>query len=84
MKFLLLLAGAWALTASPVFAQTVVPGAEPEARPVIPTGVTDAGSPRAHRRAQKVPNLDRQEKKMMRKMGKVNSTPEGMPKMKRN
>lgn len=81
MKSLLLLATAFALATGAASAQTVVsgasapgpaiPGTLPNGQTGIPATATDGGSPRAKSRSQKVPNLDRQDKKMMRKMGKV-------------
>jgi hypothetical protein len=81
MKSFLLLAAAFVLTTSATLAQTVVPGSSvpgpvvpgtlPNGQTGIPTSVSSAGSPRAKSNSQKVANLDRKDKKMMRKMGKV-------------
>ncbi|TDN39936.1 hypothetical protein E4631_05795 [Hymenobacter sp. UV11] len=70
MKSFLLLAAACALTASAALAQTTVPpGTVPGDQPVVTPDMTNAGSPRAPKRAAKVPGLDHHDQKRMRKMG---------------
>ncbi len=83
MKSLLILAGALLLTASDALAQTVIPpGTVPGAQPVNTPDMSNAGSPRAHARTEKVPNMDRRDQKKLRKMGKVKTNPEGTMKTK--
>jgi len=72
MKSFLLLAGACALTASAALAQTAVPpGTVPGALPVVTPDMTNAGSPRAKSRDEKVPGLSHRDEKRLRKLGKV-------------
>lgn len=81
MKSFLILAGALALSTSAALAQTVVsgtstpgtavPGTVSSAQPAAPIGDSNAGSPRARGHVAKAPNMTREDKKMMRKMGKV-------------
>jgi len=75
MKYLLLLSGALALTASTALAQTAVPANVPGALPVTPPNATSAGSPRGHSRDQEIPDLDRRDKKRLRKINKVKPSP---------
>jgi hypothetical protein len=78
MKFFLLLTGACALTCSAALAQTSVPpGTVPGSLPVVTPDMTNAGSPRAPKRAAKVPNLTRQDQKKLRKMGKMKPGADG-------
>lgn len=71
MKYLLLLSAALALPAGPALAQTAVPANVPGALPVTPPNATAAGSPRGHSRDQEIPDLDRRDKKRLRKINKV-------------
>ncbi|AMR27046.1 hypothetical protein A0257_07930 [Hymenobacter psoromatis] len=79
MKSFLLLAGILAYSTSAALAQTVLPSGA-----VAPTGVTspatgvpttpatrDGDSPRAARHDKKVPGLNHQDRKQMRKMDKM-------------
>lgn len=79
MKYVSLLTGALALTASFVLAQTAVPANVPGALPVPPPDATSAGSPRGHSRDQEVPGLDRRDKKRLRKINKVKPSPSKKP-----
>ena len=77
MKVLLLLAALWGTTGA-ALAQTVVPpGTVPGAQPVVTPDMTNAGSPRAPKHRDKVPNMSRQDQKRLRKMSKVKATPDG-------
>ena len=80
MKFLLLLGGALALSTNATLAQTAVPGSVPGSLPVTPPNISSAGSPRAHRRTEKVPGMSRSDKKRLRKLAKVPTNPEGATK----
>jgi hypothetical protein len=79
MKFIFLLL-AFALSASAALAQTAVPANVPGALPVSPPDATSAGSPRAHRRTEKVPGMTHSDKKRLRKLAKVPANPEGTSK----
>jgi hypothetical protein len=80
MKNLLLLTGFLALTASLALAQTAVPANVPGALPVTPPNATSAGSPRGHSRDQEIPDLDRRDKKRLRKINKVKLSSSEKPK----
>jgi len=80
MKYFLLLAGALGLSTNAAQAQTAVPANVPGALPVVPPNASEAGSPRAHRRTEKVPGTTHREKKRLRKLAKVPTNPEGTPK----
>jgi opacity protein-like surface antigen len=81
MKSFLMLAGALVLSTSAAFAQTVVsgtttpgtavPGTVSAGQPATPIGDSNAGSARGRGRHATAPNMTREDKKMMRKMGKV-------------
>ena len=84
MKSFLILAGILAYNTSAALAQTVLPSGA-----VAPTGMAspttgvptvpatrDGDSPRATRHDKKVPGLNRQDRKQMRKMDKMHYTPE--------
>lgn len=53
----------------------VTPGTVPGAQPLSTPATRDAGSPRAARHDEKVPGMSREDKKRMRKMGKVRYSP---------
>jgi hypothetical protein len=81
MKLFLMLAAAFALSATAALAQTVVSGSTvpgPVASPETnsPAGVSNGGSPRARGHVADAPNMTREDKKMMRKMGKVKYKPD--------
>jgi hypothetical protein len=59
-------------TVSPTTGVPITPGAVPGAQPVVPPATRDGGSPRAARHDEKVPGMNRQDRKQMRKMGKMN------------
>jgi hypothetical protein len=80
MKHLLLLSGALALTTSRALAQTAVPANVPGALPVTPPNATSAGSPRGHSRDQEIPDLDRRDKKQLRRINKVKPSSDKRPK----
>lgn len=82
MKSIFTLACACTLSASAALAQTAVPGNVPGAVPVTPPDATSAGSPRAHRRTEKVPGMTHRDKKRLRKLAKVPTNPEGAQKVK--
>jgi len=76
MKSLLMLAAAFVLSAGAAHAQTVVsgttvPGPVPSPENTAPVNTSNGGSPRARGHVAKAPNMTREDKKMMRKMGKV-------------
>jgi hypothetical protein len=48
-----------------------MPANVPGALPVPPPNATNAGSPRGHSRDQEIPDLDRRDKKRLRKINKV-------------
>lgn len=77
MNYFLLLTGTLALTASAALAQTAVPSNVPGALPVTPPNATSAGSPRGHSRDQEIPDLDRRDKKRLRKINKVKPSSSG-------
>lgn len=70
MKQFLLLSAALVLCIA-ARAQTAVPANVPGALPVPPPNATSAGSPRGHSRDQEIPDLDRRDKKRLRKINKV-------------
>lgn len=78
MNFSLLIGGALVLSASVAQAQTR--GNVPGSLPVTPPEVSSAGSPRAHRRTEKIPGMTRREKKRLRKLAKVPANPQGASK----
>lgn len=78
MKYVLLLAIASLLTASAAPAQTR--GNVPGSLPVAPPETSSAGSPRAHRRTEKIPGMTHREKKRLRKLAKVPANPQGASK----
>jgi hypothetical protein len=49
----------------------VTPATVPGSQPLVTPATRDAGSPRAARHDEKVPGMDRQDKKRLRKMGKM-------------
>lgn len=77
---MLILAGGFASASAS--AQTAVPANVPGALPVVPPTAASAGSPRAHRRTEKVPGMTQREKKRLRKLAKVPANPEGTQKIK--
>lgn len=78
MKRLLLVAGALTFSASAALAQTAGPRTNvPGALPVAPPDAASAGSPRAHRRTEKVPGMRHSDKKRLRKLAKVPANAEG-------
>jgi len=93
MKYLLLLAAALAGSTSAALAQTVLPsGAVAPTGAVAPDGAiiapsmvpgsqrvnaADGGSPRAHRRDQKAPGMSHEDRKELRKLGKVRPSADG-------
>lgn len=78
MNFSLLVVGALALSISAAHAQTR--GNVPGSLPVTPPEVSSAGSPRAHRRTEKIPGTTHREKKRLRKLAKVPANPQGASK----
>jgi len=80
MKYISLLTSALALTAHLALAQTAVPANVPGALPVTPPTTASAGSPRGHSRDQEIPDLDRRDKKRLRKINKVKPSPSKPPK----
>jgi hypothetical protein len=80
MKTFVLLTSVGMVAATMALAQTAVPATIPGALPVVPPNATDAGSPRAHRRTEKVPGMSRSEKKRLRKLAKVPANPQGASK----
>jgi opacity protein-like surface antigen len=81
MKSFLMLAAAFVLSASAAHAQTVVsgstvPGPVPSPENTAPVSTSNGGSPRARGHVADAPNMTREDKKMMRKMGKVKYKPE--------
>ncbi len=61
---------------SPTTGVPITPGTVPGAQPAVTPATRDAGSPRASRHDEKVPGMSRQDRKRIRKMGKMNYTPE--------
>lgn len=55
----------------PTTGAPVTPATVPGAQPVVTPATRDAGSPRAARHDEKVPGMSRQDKKRLRKMGKM-------------
>ncbi|RZK29805.1 MAG: hypothetical protein EOO63_08255 [Hymenobacter sp.] len=53
----------------------VTPATVPGAQPLSTPATRDGGSPRASRHDEKVPGMSREDKKRMRKMGKVKYSP---------
>lgn len=51
--------------------QLITPGTVPGSQPLSTPDTRDAGSPRAARRARKVPGLSRQDRRQNRKMDKM-------------
>lgn len=80
MKTFVMLAGASVVAATIALGQTAVPANVPGALPVTPPTAASAGSPRAHRRTEKVPGMSRSEKKRLRKLAKVPANPQGASK----
>lgn len=81
MKVLVSLVIASLLTATLALAQTAVPANVPGALPVPPPDAASAGSPRAHRRTEKLPGMTHRDKKRLRKLAKVPANPEGAQKI---
>ena len=81
MKVFVLRAIASLFTATLALAQTAVPANVPGALPVPPPSAASAGSPRAHRRTEKLPGMTRRDKKRLRKLAKVPANPEGTQKI---
>lgn len=54
--------------------QVITPGTVPGSQPLSTPDAQDGGSPRASRRARKVPGLDRQERRQNRKMDRMHYT----------
>jgi len=50
---------------------TVTPATVPGSQPLSTPATRDGGSPRASRKDEKVPGMSRQDKKRLRKMGKM-------------
>lgn len=71
MNYFLLLSAALVLCTTAAPAQTAVPANVPGALAVPPPNATNAGSPRGHSRDQEIPDLDRRDKKRLRKINKV-------------
>jgi hypothetical protein len=65
--------GAVAPTGSvaPATGVPITPATVPGAQPLSTPATRDAGSPRASRRDEKVPGMSREDRKRIRKMGKV-------------
>lgn len=55
----------------PTTGAPVTPATVPGAQPVVTPATRDAGSPRAARHDEKVPGMSREDRKRIRKMGKV-------------
>ena len=55
---------------------TLTPGTVPGSQPLATPNMRDAGSPRASRRREKVPGMSRQDRKELRKLGKVRAMPD--------
>jgi hypothetical protein len=53
----------------------VTPATVPGAQPLSTPATRDGGSPRASRHSEKVPGMSREDRKRMRKMGKVKYSP---------
>jgi hypothetical protein len=70
MKAFVMLTSVGVLAATIALAQTAVPANVPGALPVVPPNASDAGSPRAHRRTEKLPGMSHSEKKRLRKLAK--------------
>jgi hypothetical protein len=81
MKAFASLAIASLFTATLALAQTAVPANVPGALPVTPPNAASAGSPRAHRHTEKLPDMTHREKKRLRKLAKVPTNPEGTQKI---
>jgi hypothetical protein len=56
---------------APATGVPITPGTVPGAQPLSTPATRDAGSPRAARRDRKVPGMTREDRKRIRKMGKV-------------
>lgn len=54
----------------------ITPGTVPGSQPVVAPDMGDGGSTRARRRDEKIPGLNHQDRKELRKMGKVRAVPE--------
>jgi hypothetical protein len=80
MKTFVMLTSVSVLAATIALAQTAVPANVPGALPVVPPNASDAGSPRAHRRTEKLPGMSHSEKKRLRKLAKVPANPQGSSK----
>jgi hypothetical protein len=81
MKIFALLTSAGLFAATFALAQTAVPANVPGALPVTPPNAASAGSPRAHRRTEKLPGMTHREKKRLRKLAKVPANPAGAQKI---
>ena len=58
-------------TVAPATGVPITPATVPGAQPVVTPATRDAGSPRAANRDKKVPGMSREDRKRLRKMGKV-------------
>ncbi|RYY09361.1 MAG: hypothetical protein EOO36_22370 [Cytophagaceae bacterium] len=58
-------------TVSPATGVPITPATVPGSQPLSTPATRDAGSPRASRHDEKVPGMSREDKKRIRKMGKV-------------
>ncbi len=56
---------------SPATGVPITPGTVPGSQPFSTPATRDGGSPRASRHDEKVPGMSREDRKQMRKMGKV-------------
>ena len=81
MKVFVPLAIASLFAVTLALAQTAVPANVPGALPVTPPNAANAGSPRAHRRTDKLPGMTHREKKRLRKLAKVPANSEGTQKI---
>lgn len=62
-------------TVSPATGVPITPGTVPGSQPLSTPATRDGGSPRAARHDEKVPGMSREDRKQMRKMGRVKYSP---------